>query len=184
MDLTFQVPMQYCSLQHQNILSSPVKVKVFLSCLTLWDPMDCTVHGILQARVLEWVAFPFSRGSSQPRDGTQVSRTTGRFFTNWAIREALHHQRNPQLGVLSTLAQPLLSFWSCFSTLSHYHTGHLLTWWAHLSVSLSFCFFILFMGFSRQELWSGLPFPSNGPRFVRTLHHVLSVLGDPAQCDS
>ena len=44
---------------------------------TLCDPMDCTVHGILQARVLEWVAFPFSRGSSQPRDRTQVSHIAG-----------------------------------------------------------------------------------------------------------
>ena len=49
--------------------------------------MDC-VHGILQARILEWVAFPFSRGSSQPRDRTQVSPITGRFFTSWATREA------------------------------------------------------------------------------------------------
>ena len=47
---------------------SLVKVKVAQSCLTLCDPMDYTVHGILQARILEWVAFPFSRGSSQPRD--------------------------------------------------------------------------------------------------------------------
>ena len=45
-----------------------VKVKVTQSCLTLCDPSDCIVHGILQARILEWVAFPFSRGSSQPRD--------------------------------------------------------------------------------------------------------------------
>ena len=59
-----------------------VKVKVAQSCPTLCDPMDYTVHGILQARILEWVAFPFSRGSSQPRDQTQVSRTAGRFFTN------------------------------------------------------------------------------------------------------
>ena len=44
------------------------KVKVTQSCLTLCDPMDYTVHGILQARILEWVAFPFSRRSSQPRD--------------------------------------------------------------------------------------------------------------------
>ena len=44
------------------------EVKVAQSCLTLCDPMDYTVHGILQARKLEWVAFPFSRGSSQPRD--------------------------------------------------------------------------------------------------------------------
>ena len=43
-------------------------MKVTQSCLTLCDPMDCTVYGILQAKILEWVAFPFSRGSSQPRD--------------------------------------------------------------------------------------------------------------------
>ena len=47
-----------------------------------------TLHGILQARILEWVAFPFSRGSSQPRDQTQVSHTAGGFFTSWATGEA------------------------------------------------------------------------------------------------
>ena len=56
----------------------------------LCDPKDYTVHGILQARILEWVAFPFSRGSYQPRDQTQVSHIAGEFFTNWAIREALY----------------------------------------------------------------------------------------------
>ena len=50
--------------------------------------MDYTVHGILQARILEWVAFPFSRVSSQPKDRTQVSRIAGKFFINWAIRKA------------------------------------------------------------------------------------------------
>ena len=65
-----------------------LKVKVVQSCLTLCDPIDYTVHGILQARILEWVAFPFSRGSSQPRDQTQVSRIAGRFFTSWAARGA------------------------------------------------------------------------------------------------
>ena len=59
-----------------------------LNCVWLRDPMDYTVHGILQARILEWVAFPFSRGSSQPRDWTQVSRITGGFFTSWTTREA------------------------------------------------------------------------------------------------
>ena len=64
-----------------------VKVNVTQSCLTLFiDPMDYTAHGILQARILEWVAFPFSRGSSQPRDRTQVSSIAGGSFTNWAIR--------------------------------------------------------------------------------------------------
>ena len=50
--------------------------------------MDYTVHGILQARILAWVAFPFSRGSSQPKDRTQISRIAGGFFTSWATTEA------------------------------------------------------------------------------------------------
>ena len=62
-------------------------VKVAQLCLTLCDPMHYIVHGILQARILEWVAIPFSRGSSQPRDQTQVSHIVGGFFTSWAIRE-------------------------------------------------------------------------------------------------
>ena len=53
--------------------------------------MVYTGHGILQARLLEWVAFPFSRGSSQPRDQTQVSCIAGRFFTSWDTREAHHY---------------------------------------------------------------------------------------------
>ena len=61
---------------------SPLRVKVAQSCLTLGDPVDHTSHGILQARILEWVVFPFSRGFSQPMDRTQVSRIAGRFFTN------------------------------------------------------------------------------------------------------
>ena len=52
-----------------------VKFKVAWSCPTLCDPVAYTVHGILQARIREWVAFPFSRGSSQPRLQTQVSHT-------------------------------------------------------------------------------------------------------------
>ena len=65
-----------------------VKVKVIQSCLTLCDPMDYIVHGILLARILEWIAFPFSRGSSQPRDPAQVSHIAGGFFTSKATREA------------------------------------------------------------------------------------------------
>ena len=56
---------------------------------TLWDPMDCSspgssIHGILQVRMLEWVAIPFSRGSCPPRNPSWVSCTAGRFFTDWA----------------------------------------------------------------------------------------------------
>ena len=54
----------------------------------LWDPMDYALHEILPARILEWVVIPFSRGSSLPRDRTQVSYTAGRFFTSWATRKA------------------------------------------------------------------------------------------------
>ena len=59
-----------------------MKVKVTQSCLTLCNPMDYTVYGLLQAKILEWVVFPFCTGSSQPRDRTQVSRIAGRFFTS------------------------------------------------------------------------------------------------------
>ena len=58
------------------------------SCPTLCDPLDYTGHGILQARILEWVAFPFFRGSSQPWDWTQVSRIAGGLVTSLGTREA------------------------------------------------------------------------------------------------
>ena len=67
--------------------------EVVQSCLTLCDPMDCSLpgvsgHGIFQARVLEWGAISFSRGSSRPWDQTRVSRIVGRRFTFWATRDA------------------------------------------------------------------------------------------------
>ena len=73
-----------------------VKLKVTQLCSTLCYPMDYIVQGILQARIQEWVAFPFSRGSSQPRDWTHVSCIAGGFFTSWATREAcwIHRERD------------------------------------------------------------------------------------------
>ena len=70
-----------------------VCAKSLQSCPTLCTPMDCSlpgssVCGILQARILEWVAMPSSRESSQPRDQTQVFCTASRFFTSWGAREA------------------------------------------------------------------------------------------------
>ena len=70
-----------------------LKVLVIQSCPTLCDPVDCSlpgfsVHEILQARILERVAIPFSRVSSQPRDWTQVVHIAGGFLTVWATREA------------------------------------------------------------------------------------------------
>ena len=69
------------------------EVLVAQACLTLFDPMACSpwsssVHGIFQARILEWIAIPFSRGFSLPRDWTRVSCIAGRFFTILVTREA------------------------------------------------------------------------------------------------
>ena len=82
------------------------------SCLTLCNHMDCSppgssVHGILQVRILEWVAIPFSRGPSWPQDQTQVFWIAGRFFTSWATREA---QTLPVCVSLSVVSDFL---WSC-----------------------------------------------------------------------
>ena len=78
-----------------NLSISPKKVKVLVTqlFLTLCNPVDCSppgfsVHGILQARILEWIAISSSRGSSWPRDETRVSCTANGFFTTWTTREA------------------------------------------------------------------------------------------------
>ena len=74
-------------------------VKFAQSFPTLCNPMDYTVHGILHARILEWGAFFFSRGSSQPRDRTQVSHMAGKFFTRWTTAKP----KNAGVGSLSLL---------------------------------------------------------------------------------
>ena len=94
--------------------------------LTLCHPMDCSppgspVLGILQARIMEWVAIPFSRGPSQPRDWTQVSCIADRFFTIWATRETqmkkeqvyFPHLWNKLEVPLTTQVQLLLSSCIC-----------------------------------------------------------------------
>ena len=88
-----------------------LKVKVTQSCPALCDPMDYTVHGVLQARILEWVVIPFSRGSFQPMDQIQVSRIAGGFFTSWATGEAQPAQKRPFLKeILQKLFLLLFSF--------------------------------------------------------------------------
>ena len=77
-----------------RVLKYPVLCLVAQSCLTLYSLIDCSppgssLHGISQARILEWVAMPSSRGSSQARDRSQVSCIAGGFFTICASREAL-----------------------------------------------------------------------------------------------
>ena len=78
-------------------------MKVIQSCLTLCDPMDCSptgtsVHGILEARILEWMAIPFSRWSSWLREWTSVSCIAGGFFTIWATREAQSQREKDQIA--------------------------------------------------------------------------------------
>ena len=82
------------------VIKFKVKVKVTQSCPTLCNPMNYTVHGILQARILEWVAFPFSRGSSQARNQTQVFRNAGTLFTSWAARELKLNPHNYSIRYL------------------------------------------------------------------------------------
>ena len=133
------------------------KVKVAQSCLTFCNPMDYTVHGILQARILEWVAFAFFRGSSQPRDWTQVSCIAGEFFTSWAIsRRLILYHLTPWFDVLvsqkfessiiflilckhvlssSIQIQIILSGWILFLP---YHRDHPPVAWFSCSSFLSF----------------------------------------------
>ena len=85
-----------CSHPHSTN-DSTSSVLVTQSRPTLWDPMDCSLpgssgHRILQARILEWVAIFFCRGSSQPRDQTRVSCIAGRLLTVWATRETPYDQ--------------------------------------------------------------------------------------------
>ena len=82
----------------RGMCAASIKALATQSCLTLCNPMDwglpdSSAHGILQARILEWAAIPFSRGSSQPRDQTWVSRIAGRFFF-----------RNPQFPHVADLS--------------------------------------------------------------------------------
>ena len=118
---------------------------------SLW-PMDYTVHGILQARILEWVAAPFSRGSSQPRDQIQVSHITGGFFTRWVTREAqilsllllffkYQGNHNNKISLLnmkekkSFLLEVTWHFHSSFTNPSKLH-GHVLSQWIEGNTSL------------------------------------------------
>ena len=161
------------------------------SCPTLCDPVDCsppgsTVHGIFQARILEWVAISFSRGSSWPRDRTQVSCIAGIFFTDWAMREA-------SVQLICRLLLLLLSHFSHVrlcdpidgsplgSSVPGFLQARILEWvaisfsnawkWKVKVKSLSHARLLATpwtaahqappsMGFSRQEYWSGVPSPS------------------------
>ena len=94
---------------------------------TLRDPVDCTppgssIHGILQARILEWVAISSSRGSSQPRDQIEVSCVAGRRFNLWATREAPQKKPHPWHGSWHVKFTELAWAWGdlgCYSGFAH-----------------------------------------------------------------
>ena len=113
--------------------------EVTQSCPTLCIPMDCSppgssLHGIFQARVLEWIAISFSKGSSWTRDRTWVSCIAGWCFTSWATRESPKEQWKWKWSRVLLFATP---------------------WAVAYQAPPS-------MEFSRQEYWSGFPFPSPG----------------------
>ena len=115
------LPLKLCMITAFVIIfSSSSESEVTQSCPTLCNPMDCSlpgfsVHGIFQARVLEWDAISFSRGSSQPRDQTLVSCIASRRFTVWAMREVSPAQSNYKWHFLH---------WALFSVLLWWGSGH------------------------------------------------------------
>ena len=138
--------------------------------------MDCSLPGssvneIFQARILEWAAISFSRGSSQPRDRTQVSCIVGRRFTVWATREAFDFYSH-NLNV------------SCFKgyTLDNLGKGEVLMLSRLFATPRTAAHQApLSMQFSRQEYWSGLPFPTPGDLLHQGIKSESSV--SPALAD-
>ena len=123
-----------------------MKVLVTELCPTLCDLMDCSTpgssaHGVLQARILEWVAMPFSRGSSWPRNRIWVSHITGRFFTIWATRKSYLYIKLEECCKLFTWLMPqctplsrTLSFHHYYKQLADQMLSHYrLKMWQHLS---------------------------------------------------
>ena len=143
-------------------------VLVAQSCPTLCDPVDCSlpgssVHGILQARLLEWIAIPFSRGSSQLRDWTWISNIAGRFFTIWATGKSvdsgqtwfIFHKTDPKAIFF---VQALLLSWEMGSKKppQFKRAGNFSTFRTFLKVKWN----VLMHEDSWQEYWSRVPSPS------------------------
>ena len=140
-----------------------MKVKFTQLCLTICNPKEYTVHGILQARVLEWVAFPFSRGSSQPRDWTGVSSIAGRSFISWTSWEP----KNNGVCILSLLQR-------IFPTQKS-NRGLLHCRWILYQLTYQFCFvntfiFILHITHTNNIIYLSLP---------DLLHLIWLSLGPP-----
>ena len=118
------------SLIFKNVHESESESEVAQSCPTLCDPMDCippgsSIHGVLQARVLEWGAISFSRGSSRPRDRTWVSRIPGRCFNLWPTRELIINFQWPltmsQVAIWKLWKKTFGFMWSLWRPCRHYN---------------------------------------------------------------
>ena len=130
-------------------------------CLTLCDPMDCGlpgfyVHGIFQARILEWVAISFSSGSSWPRDQIQVSCISDRCFTIWATRETfIIKVRYWPINFFVVALSNLISGW----------------WWPHRINLRVFCLYFFWNSLRRitvssYYVWQNSPVKSCGPELL------------------
>ena len=134
--LPFQQPIsslhsiEYCTITIIFTISSP-PLNITQSCWTLCDPMDCSspgssVHGISQAGILEWVSISFSRGSSRPRDRTQVSCIAGRLYR-------LSHQGSPRMIFITIIFSIIITVIIISASL-HVGKGSLTSWGSLLSL--------------------------------------------------
>ena len=129
---------------------------------TLCDPMDCSlpgfsIHGILQARILEWVAISFSRRSSWPRDWTRIFRIAGRCFTVWATREV---KRGAQIAFLSWYAnwiKMLMNFWDTLTRIFKKIINLLIDIYQRISKKPGMCFFnfyfVILQNIQNTTIW-------------------------------
>ena len=154
--------MEFCSVLYDSLDGRGVLERiseVAQSSLTLCFLMDCnlpcsSIHGIFQARVLEWVAISFSRGSFRPRDRAQVSCIAGRHFTVWGTREDSYICVAESLCCSPEIITALFVIWLCVWVTQ--------LCWLFATPWTVACQVFPAMEFSRQEYWSGLPFPSPG----------------------
>ena len=113
-----------------------VWAKLLQLCPTPRDSMDCSlpgscVHGNLQARILEWVAIPFCRGSSPPRDQIRVSHIAGRFFTIWSTRKAPTWVMSPTLGKLLSVMREKFLFNKMYQAFAIPNLARIPFLWGH-----------------------------------------------------
>ena len=148
MDLTFQVPMQYCSLQHRTLLPSPVT----------------STTGVVFA--LAWSLHSFSEKVMAPHSSTLAWKIPWTAEAGGLLSMGLHRVGHNWSDLAAAAASFFLELFLHWSPVAYWAPRNLGS--SSISV-LSFCLFILLMGFSREEYWSGLPFPS-------PVDHVLSEL--------